>query len=199
MFTLLSHFTGDTTLLLFFAIILCAIILEDLTVVIVGVLAADGIISIPIALLSLYVGSAIGDALLYSLGLFARTHSRLAHYIDHDFTASFRSWLESRYAYIIFSGHFVPGLRFTTYVASGFFRRPLSTYIPVAISGGATVVTILFSASYWFGSVTSGWISHIRWGIAGAFVLMLFLIGRHNLLAYQAKRSGSSPPVQDES
>lgn len=193
MFTFLSHFIGGeigSTVLLPLAIILCALILEDLTIVIVGVLAADGILPIPVAVVSLYIGAALGDTALYALGAFARTHPRLAHYIDHDFTAPFRSWLEHGYAFKVFSGHFVPGFRFTTYVASGFFRYPLSTYIPMAIAGGLTLVTILFTISYWFGSVTSGVVSHARWGIAGAFLLILFFIGRHNLKAYRAKKNG---------
>lgn len=190
MFTFLSHFIGGeigSAVLLPLAIILCALLLEDLTIVIVGVLAADGILPIPVAVVSLYIGAALGDTALYALGAFARTHPRLAHYIDHDFTAPFRSWLEHSYAFKVFSGHFVPGFRFTTYVASGFFRYPLSTYIPMAIVSGLTLVTVLFTVSYWFGSVTSGLISHARWGIAGVFLLILFFIGRHNLKAYRTK------------
>ncbi len=193
MFTFLSHFavgTVDGILLLPFAIVLCAILFEDLTAIVVGVLAADGIVSVQVAFLSFYIGIVIGDAMLYSLGSLARTHPRLAHYIDHDFTASFRSWLESRYSLIIFFGHFVPGLRFTTYVASGFFRYPLSVFIPRAIASGLLLGTVLLSVSYWFGNVTSEWVSHIRWGIAGVFLLVLFFVGRHNLLAHMAKKNG---------
>lgn len=191
MFPSISNFIGgsvDSTVLMSLAIILCAFLLEDITTVVVGVLAADGIVSIPLAFISIYIGIVIGDTVLYSLGVLARTHPRLAHYIDHDFTAPFRSWLENKYAFKILSGHFVPGLRFTTYAASGFFRFPLSTYIPMAIAGGLILETTLFSLSYWFGSITSGWVSHARWGIAGVFLLTLFFIGRHNFITYRAKK-----------
>jgi membrane protein DedA with SNARE-associated domain len=192
MFPSISSFIGgaavDSTLLLSLAIILCAILFEDITTVIVGVLAADGILPVPIAFLSIYLGIALGDALLYGLGSFARTHPRLAHYIDHDFTAPFRSWLESKYAFKIFSGHFVPGLRFTTYAASGFFRFPLRTYIPMAICGGLVLETTLFTVSYWFGSFSSKWVGEVRWGIAAVFLLVLFYIARHNILMYREKR-----------
>ena len=181
--------TVDSTVLLSLTIVLCAFFLEDLTTVVVGVLAADGIISAPLAFLSIYVGILIGDTVLYSLGWLARTHPRLAHYIDHDLTAPMRSWLQHRCALTVLSGHFVPGLRFTTYVASGFFRFPLRTYIPMAIAGGLVLLTVLFTASYWFGSITSGWVGHLRWGVAGVFVLILFFVGRHNLLVYRAKRA----------
>ena len=191
MFNFLSNFTSgtvDSMILLSLAIVLCAIFLEDLTTVVVGVLAADGLLPVPVALILLYIGIALGDTTLYSLGAFARTHPRLAHYIDHDFTAPFRSWLEHRYAFKIFSGHFVPGFRFTTYAASGFFRLPLSKYIPMAIAGGLILETTLFTISYWFGSLTSKWVGEVRWGIAGIFLLILFFIARHNVLTYRAKK-----------
>lgn len=187
----LSNFTGGTVsseVVLSLAIIVCAIFIEDVTTVVVGVLAADGLIAVPIAFISIYIGIAIGDTLLYSIGAFARTHPRLAHYIDHDFTAPFRSWLESNYSFKVFSGHFVPGLRFTTFVASGFFRFPLSKYIPMAIAGGLILETTLLSVSYWFGSFSSKWAGEVRWGIAGVFLLVLFFIARHNIRAYKASR-----------
>lgn len=187
----LSNFTSSTVnseILLSLAIIVCAIFIEDVTTVVVGVLAADGLIAVPVAFISIYIGIAIGDTVLYSLGAFARTHQRLSHYIDHDFTAPFRSWLENKYSFKVFSGHFVPGLRFTTFVASGFFRFPLSKYIPMAIVGGLVLETVLFSVSYWFGSFSSKWAGEVRWGIAGVFLLVLFFIARHNIRAYKANK-----------
>ncbi|MCR4333602.1 MAG: VTT domain-containing protein [Patescibacteria group bacterium] len=192
MLNFLSHFTGNTggsMIVLSLIIIVCAIFLEDITTVVVGVLAADALIPIPIAFISIYIGIALGDTFLYALGAFARTHQRLAHYIDHDFTSPFRSWLEHRYAFKVFSGHFVPGFRFTTYAASGFFRFPLRTYIPMVIVGGLLLETTLFTISYWFGSFSSKWIGEVRWGIAILFLITLFFIGRHNLLAYRAKKA----------
>ncbi len=173
------------TLLIAVVIVLCALLLEDVTIFIVGVLAADGLVSVPVALIALYVGIALGDTLLYALGSFARTHPRLAHYIDHDFTAPFRSWLEHRYEFKVFSGHFVPGFRFTTFAASGFFHLPLRTYIPMAIAGGLAVLTVLFTVSYVFGSFSSTWLREVRWGIAAVFIVTLFLFARHNIRSYQ--------------
>lgn len=191
MFMLLSQLAGSTVdgvPFLPIAIVLCAIFFEDLTAVFVGVLAADGIISVPSAIISLCAGIALGDTVLYSIGFFASTHPRFARYINHKFTVSFRSWLENRYLPIIFSGHFVPGLRFTTYIASGFFRRPLSVFVPSAIASGLILGTTLFSVSYWFGNVTSEWLGPVRWGIALVFIMAIFFMGRRNLLAYQEKK-----------
>jgi membrane protein DedA with SNARE-associated domain len=189
MFTFLTNIIGgstDSMILIYLAIVLFAFLLEDLATVVVGLLAADGVVSTSVAFISLYIGIVLGDTVFYLIGMLARTHPRLAHYINHDFTAPFRSWLESRYAFNIFSGHFIPGMRSTTYIASGFFRCKLSTFVPMAMAGGLLLLTTYFTLAYLFGSVTSGWISHIRWGVAGIFVLVLFFIGRHNLLKYSS-------------
>jgi membrane protein DedA with SNARE-associated domain len=192
-FYLISDAVGST-LLLSLAIMLCVILLEDATVIIVGVLAADGTLSVPVALLSLYAGMVVCDIFLYAVGSIARTHPRLARYADHEFTAPFRMWLESRYSMIIFSGHFVPGLRVTTYVASGFFRLRLSKYLPTAIASGLLLGTTLFTASYLFGGYSSRWLGEVRWGVAAVFIVALFLIARHNIVSYRARKDGVTAP-----
>lgn len=165
------------------AIIIGTFFLEDPTTVIVGVLAADGAIPVPLALGSLYAGIVCGDLGLYCLGWLASTNRRLAHYVDHDFVAPLRAWLETRYVLTIFSARFIPGSRLPTYTATGFFRSPLSTFIATAIVATSVWTTLLFFAAYWFGNLTSEWMGVTRWGIALIFLVVLFLIGRRNLLA----------------
>lgn len=191
MLTFLPQFIGGevgNAALLAIAIILCTIVFEDMLIVIAGVLAADGAVSAPLAFLALYLGTIIGDAGLYAIGAYARSHPRLAHYVDHDFTAPFRSWLESRYAFAVYSGHFIPGFRFATYIASGFFGHSFPVFMRMAMIGGVVLVTALFSISYWFGSLSSGWTDWARWSIAGVFLIILFFAGKYNLAAYRARR-----------
>lgn len=180
---------AGSPVLLSLAIILGVIFLEDTTVVVVGVLAADGIIGVPFALASLYAGIVIGDIGLYCLGWLASTHPRLARYVDHDFVAPFRAWLETRFVLTVFTARFIPGARLPTYTASGFFRSPLSIFMFTTIGATSIWTTLLFTGSYWFGNFTSSWMGPARWGIALVFLLALFFIGRHNVLAYQAKRN----------
>lgn len=192
LFAFLSQFIGGeagSMTLLAFAIILGVIFLEDTTTVVVGVLAADGVLSVPFALCSLYAGIIFGDIGLYCLGYLASKHPRLEHYVNHEFVAPFRAWLETRFVLTVFTARFIPGARMPTYAASGFFRSPLSVFIMAATGATAVWTTFLFSASYWFGNLTSEWMGPARWGIALAFLLALFLVGRRNVLAYQAKRN----------
>jgi len=169
-------------------IILGALISEDATSVILGILAADGAISIPIAFSSLFVGIVLGDSGIYLLGRFASTHPLLERYVSHDLLAPFREWLKKRFVLTVFSACFIPGSRFLTYVSCGFFRTPFLTFLLTAIAATSIWTAILFSVSYWFGSFTSGWLAHLRWGIAAIFLLSIFFIGRHNLRVYRAKK-----------
>lgn len=176
------------------SIMVSAFLFEDATTIVVGVLAADGLISVPVALLSLYGGILTGDVVLYTIGTLARIYPRLAKYVDHEKTAPFRVWLEERYMMVILTGHFVPGLRFTTYVASGFFRSPLSSFLMMAVVGGLGWGTILFTLAYWFGHYSAQWIGPVRWGVAGLFILTLFFVARHNLRSYQARQAVDELP-----
>ncbi|MDP2665368.1 MAG: VTT domain-containing protein [bacterium] len=198
MSSFLFYFINDavgSTIFLSLVIVLCASILEDLTAIIVGVLAADGIVPVSIAFFSLYAGIMLGDVGLYWLGRLARTHPRLARFVEHDFVASLRAWLEGRYVLTVFSARFIPGSRLPTYTASGFFHFPFSTFALTAVGAVAIWTTFLFTVSYWFGSFTSGWLVHARWGIAAAFLLIILVIGRHNFLAYRARKNGSDTPL----
>lgn len=189
----LSHLIGGSagsTILLSLAIIVSTIVLEDTTTVVVGLLAADGVLGVPFALTSLYAGIVLGDIGFYFLGRLASTSPRLKHYVDNDFIAPFRAWLETRFVLTVFAARFIPGSRLPTYTASGFFRSPLTTFILTAMAATSIWTTFLFSASYWFGNLTSDWLGAARWGTAGAFLLALFFIARHNLLRYRQKRDG---------
>lgn len=188
---LLGSISGSSVLVSI-AIILATFVLEDPTTVLVGVLAADGQIGIPLALFSLYAGIVLGDLGLYGLGYLARSHPRLARYVDHDLVAPFRLWLESRYILTVFSVRFIPGLRLPTYTASGFFRMPLGTFAITAIGATAIWTTMLFYASYWFGNLTSAWVGPVRWGIALLFLIALFFFGRRNLRTYRAGKKADA-------
>jgi len=176
------------------AIVLGTFILEDPTTVIVGVLAADGQVAVPVALIALYLGIVLGDLGLYGLGYLASAHPRLARFVHHERLAPVRAWLDERYQITIFSVRFIPGLRLPTYTACGFFRTNLSQFFVTAI--GATLIwtTGLFYASYWFGSATSEWLGWIRYGLAAVFLLLLFFLGRHNLRSYRVPKRNDADP-----
>ncbi len=174
------------------AIMISVFFVEDPTTIIVGFLAANHTISVPLALTSLYAGIIFGDILLYGIGWFASKHSWLARYLTNKSTAPFRTWFETRFVITIFSARFIPGARFPTYTTSGFFGSPLGTFILVVTAAASVWTTGLFAASYWFGTLTTELIGPIRWGIAAAFLLVLFFVGRHSVLANRFKQGADT-------
>ncbi len=180
--------TEQSSLLLALAIIVCTIVLEDTTAVIVGLLAADGVIGLPLALFSLYAGTILGDVIFYFLGYFGRSHPRLARYVDHEVVAPFRFWLESRYVLTVFAARFIPGTRLATYTASGFFRSPFWTFLLTVISASALWTSFLFFSSYGFGHATGHSFGKLRYVIAAIVLLILFFVGRRNLRVYSEER-----------
>lgn len=178
---------SGSLLLTALAIVAATAILEDPTTVLVGVLAASGFVPIPVALISLYIGIILGDTTLFGLGSLARSHPRFGKYVDHELIIPLRTWLETRFFLTVFSIRFIPGLRIPTYAASGYFRNSLTTFMLASASATIVWTTILFTASFWFGSLTHEWFGWARWGIAGAVLLALFFAARHNLARLEKK------------
>ena len=192
----LAQIIGDALghpILLALTITLGTLVLEDPTIVLVGVLASDGHISAPLGLFSLYAGVIIGDIAFFSLGRYASMHPRFAKYVDHKYVAPARTWLETRYVLTIFSARFIPGSRLPTYAASGFIGSSFYKFFFTVIIATSLWTTLLFMLSYWFGSVTAQWLHNERWAIAGVFVVGLFLISRFNILS---KRFFKSAPIE---
>src|SRR5271165_1883358 len=120
------------------AIILATFILEDATMVAVGVMAADGLISIPVGLASLATGIALGDFGLYGIGRLARNYPPLGRWVNSEKLKPFGRWLDSKLYTTVVATRFLPGARLPTYLACGFFSVSFGRFaIPVM---GATIV-----------------------------------------------------------
>jgi len=160
------------------AIILATFVLEDATMVAVGVMAADRLVSIPLGLASLATGIALGDFGLYGIGRLAISHPGLRRWVESDKFKPLRSWLDRRLYSTVIAARFLPGVRLPTYLACGFFAVPFSRFaIPVV---GATIVwcLLLFTCSYYFGMYTLAVLGIWRWPIAIGCVAVLYLFGR---------------------
>ncbi|MBU6321703.1 MAG: DedA family protein [Patescibacteria group bacterium] len=152
-------------------IIVGTFILEDATTMLVGVLAADGDIAIPLALLSLYAGIILGDFWLYAMGYLAAGHKWAKWFVNHERYEPVRSWLEERMESAVFTSRFVPGLRLPTYTAAGFLKLPFRRFAVPVVVGTLIWTSLFFGAAYLFGNLTTSWLGPWRWPIGIAFVL----------------------------
>ncbi len=104
---------------------LTTLLLEDLAIAAGAALAAQGNISWEWAMLSVGAGIALGDLGLYGLGVAANQWPGLRNRLALGCGARLAQQLEQRLAGAILLARVIPGLRFLTYTACGFFRLPL--------------------------------------------------------------------------
>src|SRR3974390_2139727 len=170
------------------AIILATFVLEDAAMVAVGVMAADGLLSVPLGLGSLATGIALGDFGLYGMGRLATAYPRLGRFVHSERLRPLATWLNVKLYSTVIAARFLPGARLPTYLACGFFAVPFSRFaVPVV---GATIVwsILLFFCAFYFGIYTMTLLGIWRWPIALAGVVLLSLISRARFS--QAMRDG---------
>ena len=91
------------------AIILATFILEDAAMVAVGVMAADGLLSVPLGLGSLATGIALGDFGLYGMGRLATAYPRLGRFVHSERLRPLATWLNVKLYSTVIAARFLPG------------------------------------------------------------------------------------------
>lgn len=110
---------------IFIFIIVATFISEDLTCIASGILAANGNISLWVAVVACFLGLVTGDILLMLSGRLLRK-TRVA---QRATVLTATSWLEKRGVFAIFLSRFVPGTRLPLYLAVGISRMSLARSI----------------------------------------------------------------------
>jgi membrane protein DedA with SNARE-associated domain len=159
------------------AIIAATFIHEDIATVATGMLVADGVTSLSVALPALYIGIVAGDIGLYGFGRLValnRLSKRLAG--GRRFSA-LKIWLDERLVAGVFLVRFLPGLRMPAYTTYGFFAMPFWRFVISVILAASIWTTGLFYLAYEFGALTSDWLGLLRWPVilVAAIVPLLVL------------------------
>jgi membrane protein DedA with SNARE-associated domain len=174
------------------AIIAATFILEDAATVMVGIMSAAGLIPIAGALAALYVGIAAGDVGLYGLGHLASRHRWARRLVPVEKYGQCQHWLRSRLVTTVAATRFLPGLRLPVYTACGFLRMPLGQFAGVVVVATAVWTTLLFAASYEFGSWSARVIGLWRWpvglGLAVAVICGARLAAQRHLSVSRTPR-----------
>jgi membrane protein DedA with SNARE-associated domain len=162
------------------AIVLSTLLLEDVSAVFAGILASQHHVPYLEALAAVALGVAIYDFSLYSFGRVARTHPRLRSFVEHERVAPLKSWLHEQLAVTLLTAAFLPGFRFPTNIAAGFFGVPLEKYAPRAAVAIVIWSITVFTAAYLFGYFSVGVLGFWRWPIALVVIGCAFLYGRNH-------------------
>lgn len=156
------------------AIILATFILEDAATITAGVMAVGGVVPVPVALGSLYVGIIAGDAGLYGLGRVAHATGWAQRWIKVRTLVQGRRWLRKRLVTALVGARFTPGMRFPTFVASGFLRISFWRFFSIITSVAAIWTTLMFALIWKFGPMVAKAIGRDAWMVGVAVVIAAF-------------------------
>jgi len=151
--------------LLVLAIIVGTFIHEDVATVATGMLVADGVTGVGVALPALYIGIVAGDLGLYGIGrLVALNFLSEGLTVGRRFLA-LKMWLDERLVAGVLLVRFLPGLRLPAYTTYGFFAMPFRRFVVSVIFAASIWTTGLFYLSYEFGALTADWFGVLRWPV----------------------------------
>ena len=170
--------TEHQPLLQMLAIILGTFILEDAATVFAAMETADGVIPLPLALVSLYIGIVLGDLGLYGLGVLASKVAWIARLLPPRRAAVMRAWLNGRVFKVVLVSRFLPGMRLPTYTTCGFVRANLLRFALAAVLATLLWTSTLFGISIRIGQVLIDHLGAWRWAGAAGFALALIVAGR---------------------
>jgi membrane protein DedA with SNARE-associated domain len=156
------------------AVALATFVLEDAATVGSALLAAEGVLPVPAAVLGLFIGITLGDMGLFGIGALARRWRWLAARIGERRLARGQAWLEGRLIPAILLARVTPGLRVPCYSASGYLGISFFTFAAVAVLAVAVWSVAAFTLVYFYGQVAQAWLGKFSW-VAGAALLALVI------------------------
>ena len=170
------------------AIILGTFILEDAATVLAAMDAADGKLSPALALISLYIGIAIGDLGLYALGRLASHVPFIVRLLPPHRNEAIRAWLNGRVFRVVLASRFLPGLRLPTYTTCGFVGADLRQFALAVVIATVCWTSLLFGLSLRIGHALIEHFGAWRWAGAAGFAVFVILAGRLTAQTLQGKR-----------
>lgn len=171
------------------AIILGTFVLEDATTVVCALAAADGRVDPLLALVSLFVGIALGDMGLFAIGRLAARHSWARRVIAMEKVRTVQSWMDSQLVSAVISTRFLPGARLPTYTACGFLGLSFRRFALAVIVGTSVWTIFLFSLTLGAGGVVMSSLSAWRWPAGLVLAALILALGR--FLARRLSRTGN--------
>ncbi len=187
----LSFFVEGSTnpILIFFGIVLSSFVLEDAAAVISALAVAEGHVSIPLALFSLFTGIALGDLGLFVAGRFAARHPWARRWVSTDRAKGMQGWLNNRLIAAVISVRFIPGARLPTYTACGFLGMPFLRFALAVIVATLIWTSLLFTVALGAGKVIMTHFGAWRWPVSIGFVVLLMGVSQY-IARRQARRIG---------
>ena len=167
---------GFALVLLLVSIAMATLVSEDLTCIVVGLLAGQGRLPFFASVVACCVGIFIGDMLLFAAGRWlgrpALEHAPLKWLVRPEQVDQSSRWLNRRGPVVIAISRFVPGLRLPTYFAAGVLRTSawkFGGYFALAV---AVWTPTLVGMSALVGERTLGYFEFLQEHLLAALLLL---------------------------
>jgi membrane protein DedA with SNARE-associated domain len=166
-----------------------------IVVILAGIAAHDGTISIPLSIVFGIAGTIIGDTISYFMGRYG--WSRFGHWkMLQDLNDKVREPLLQRGTMFVLFYHFAGYTRVIGPTSAGLLQMPYGKWAMADYCGAVLWICTYFSIGYVAGVLgltlnsTDSWFRYIEWGLLLAFgVWVYFLINKHgNILAGDRKK-----------
>ncbi|MCA9695227.1 MAG: VTT domain-containing protein [Nannocystaceae bacterium] len=177
------------------ALAVATLALEDAVTVAAGLLAAEGLVSAPVALAGLWIGIIGGDLWLYGLGALASRRPWARRLVGEANIARGRGFLDRNLVVTLVSARSIPGMRLPTYAASGFVGVSLARFTLIACVAVAIWTTAFFYVVRGFGVVAGRLLGSWSWAVGALLLLVAMVVPR--VLARRARGSVAEPSASE--
>ncbi len=160
--------------------IACSFVLEDPTIIAVGLLVADGSMAYSTALVSMSIGIGVGDWGLYVAGRFLGPKLVAWKFVSQARLERIRVWFDENMFTAILVSRFVPGLRLPANIAAGMARASLRTYLPSALFASLLWNFIVLTLISRVGSAVMPILGDLKWPIGIALIAAVMYIQRRS-------------------
>ncbi|MEL7298471.1 MAG: alpha/beta fold hydrolase [Pseudomonadota bacterium] len=171
--------TGGALLVLFLAIVVASYVSEDLACIAAGILAAQGVISFPLAVVASLVGLFTGDLALFAAGRWVGRPT-LQRWVHADKLGQAQQWLADRGPIVIIASRFMPGTRLPTYLAAGALQMPWLRFTVFFALATLIWTPLLVGLASLYGDALDGWFTryadHAVWVALALFIVLWLTI-----------------------
>ena len=129
---------------------------EEVPIVMVGVLSAQGTMVPALAFVSCLVGALIGDCVVYAIGYhfghnLLKDHPKFARFLHAEREAKFEEMINRHGLKVLFLARFMIGVRSPVYLSAGILRVSFRKFLLTDLLCATVVVSLFFGLSYAFG------------------------------------------------
>ena len=170
------NFLRDNPHILGLLLAIAVLFLEDTTIIVAAVLSANGEISVPTAIISLFGGILAGEIICYYMGCLARRNKLLEKTMQRQGMTTVMKWLQNNLILAVLAARYVPGMRIAIYSAMGFYRLDIKVIMSVSLAvvfvwaGGLFFLVRQFGSQYWDD------LGPYHWLVVAGFAVLLIIL-----------------------